>query len=98
MDESEAEAARLEQAGRYSEALALCERLLAELAESAGDPEAMRLETQLNQRRLRLRRKLGLPTWSSTMRSSSFARASRRMVRTKLCPMLPYIQARRRMR
>ena len=61
----EARLAHLERTGRFAEALALCERLLADLAESAGDSEALRLEAQLNQRRLRLRRKLGLPTWSS---------------------------------
>jgi hypothetical protein len=63
--ESEQELVRLEQQGQLEEALALCERVLAERAFPQGDPEAERLEAQLNQRRLRLRRKLRLPTWSS---------------------------------
>ena len=56
---------RLEEDGHYADALALCERLLAERRIDPHDPEAERAETQLEQRRLRLRRKLRLPTWSS---------------------------------
>jgi uncharacterized protein with von Willebrand factor type A (vWA) domain len=63
--ESEQELVRLEQLGHLEEALALCERVLAEHAFPQGEVEAERLEAQLNQRRLRLRRKLRLPTWSS---------------------------------
>jgi hypothetical protein len=62
---AEQELVRLEQQGQLEEALALCERVLGEHAFPRGDPEAERLEAQLNQRRLRLRRKLRLPTWSS---------------------------------
>jgi hypothetical protein len=63
--ESEQELVRLEQQGQLEEALALCERALAERAFPQGVAEAERLEAQLSQRRLRLRRKLRLPTWSS---------------------------------
>ncbi|MDQ3699408.1 MAG: hypothetical protein M3442_00635 [Chloroflexota bacterium] len=55
----------LEQEGRYEEALALCERELASRTFDADDAVAARQEAQLNQRRLRLLRKLGRPTWSS---------------------------------
>jgi hypothetical protein len=55
----------LEQEGRYEEALALCERELASRTFDAADAVAAREEAQLNQRRLRLLRKLGRPTWSS---------------------------------
>ncbi len=62
---AEQEAARLEASGRNEDALALCERILAEHHFDATDSAAVQAEAQFNQRRLRLRRKLGLPTWSS---------------------------------
>lgn len=55
----------MEEAGRLAEALDLCDRILAEHQFAPGDPDAERQETQFRQRRLRLRRKLRLPTWSS---------------------------------
>jgi hypothetical protein len=65
LDAAEREAARLEASGRNEDALALCERILAEHHFDAADGAAVQAEAQFNQRRLRLRRKLGLPTWSS---------------------------------
>jgi hypothetical protein len=65
LDAAEQEAARLEASGRNEDALALCERILAEHHFDAADSAAVQAEAQFNQRRLRLRRKLGLPTWSS---------------------------------
>jgi hypothetical protein len=62
---AEQEAARLERAGEYQAALELCERFLAEHSFDPEDAAAARAEAQFSQRRLRLRRKLGLPTWSS---------------------------------
>lgn len=55
----------LEQEGRYEEALAICDRELAGRTFAPDDLEQARAETQLSQRRLRLLRKLGRPTWSS---------------------------------
>ncbi len=62
---AEQAAVLLEQEGRYEEALALCERELASRTFAADDAGAAREEAQLNQRRLRLLRMLGRPTWSS---------------------------------
>lgn len=62
---SEHAAVLLEQEGRFEEALALCERELANRTFDADDAVAARQEAQLNQRRLRLLRKLGRPPWSS---------------------------------
>jgi hypothetical protein len=62
---AEQEAQRLERAGEYRAALELCERTLAEQTFDPQDAAAARAEAQFEQRRLRLRRKLGLPTWSS---------------------------------
>jgi hypothetical protein len=62
---AEQEALRLERAGEYHAALDLCERTLAEQDFDPQDAVAARAEAQFQQRRLRLRRKLGLHTWSS---------------------------------
>jgi hypothetical protein len=62
---AESEAVRLERAGAYRAALELCERTLAEQTFDPQDAAAARAEAQFEQRRLRLRRKLGMPTWSS---------------------------------
>jgi hypothetical protein len=62
---AEQEAVRLERAGEYRAALELCERTLAGLTFDPQDAAAARAEAQFEQRRLRLRRKLGLRTWSS---------------------------------
>ncbi|HEX2516737.1 MAG TPA: hypothetical protein VH257_18680 [Chloroflexota bacterium] len=62
---AEQEALRLERAGEYRAALELCERTLAEHTFDPQDAVAARAEAQFSQRRLRLRRKLGLRTWSS---------------------------------
>jgi hypothetical protein len=56
---------RMEEEGRLAAALDLCDRILAEHRFAPGDAAAERQETQFRQRRLRLRRKLRLPTWSS---------------------------------
>lgn len=56
---------RMEGEGRLAAALELCDRILAEHRFAPGDAAAERQETQFRQRRLRLRRKLRLPTWSS---------------------------------
>jgi hypothetical protein len=55
----------MEEEGRLAAALDLCDRILAEHRFAPGDAAAERQETQFRQRRLRLRRKLRLPTWSS---------------------------------
>ena len=56
---------RMEEQGQLAAALDLCDRILEGHRFPPGDAVAERQETQFRQRRLRLRRKLRLPTWSS---------------------------------
>jgi hypothetical protein len=62
-EEYERQAISLEMQQRYEEALAVCEQALRTL--DAGHPDLEQIIAQFEQRRLRLRRKLGLPTYST---------------------------------